>query len=146
MLDEPKRKRRKARRTSAAKPAPFPPVGSAGAGPADDAVPASEPAPPPAGAASNSASADKPSDRDTAPALDWNTLADADRARRTGRCARARALYRALTDAGDRRLAARAHAGLGLCALARGRSGEAHFARARALDPGVAAFIDAERP
>ncbi len=78
--------------------------------------------------------------------LTWQTLARADRARRTGRCDRAVPLYRRLTAAGDRALAARAHAGLGLCAEAAGRSGAADFTRARALDPNIDAFLAGEAP
>ncbi|RMG99824.1 MAG: hypothetical protein D6705_02085 [Deltaproteobacteria bacterium] len=78
-------------------------------------------------------------------ALSWKTLARADRDRRRGRCDRAEPVYAKLTRAGDRRLAARAHAGLGLCAEARGGDGASSFARARALDSQIDAFIDAER-
>ena len=100
------------------------------------AAPAAKPGPTATGGA-------RPAPGEAAP-VSWSTLARADRARRRGRCDEASALYHRLVRAPDRRLAARAHAGLGLCARRAGADPSAHFARARALDPTIDDFLRQE--
>lgn len=73
-------------------------------------------------------------------------LAHADELRRRGQCGSARASYKSLATHAEPQVAARAYAGLGLCAAAGGdaQAAEKFYAQARAVDPSVAKFIDAE--
>lgn len=74
-------------------------------------------------------------------------LAAAERDRARGRCASARPVYDALISDADASVRARALAGLGLCALAAGDGAraESFFAKAKAADASVGAFISRER-
>jgi hypothetical protein len=77
----------------------------------------------------------------------WGAMAAADKLRRAGNCASARSRYKALVGSSDRRVRARALAGLGLCEAAAGNDGAANdfFGKAKKADPDIAGFIAHER-
>ncbi len=81
----------------------------------------------------------------TPAAVTWNQVADADSKRRAGKCGLARIVYRKAIKTADNRVAARGHAGIGLCAERQGDDGTASFARARKLNPRIERFIADER-
>jgi hypothetical protein len=74
----------------------------------------------------------------------WGSIATADKERRAGDCASANKRYKTLSTAVDRRVKARALAGLGLCATNE-KSANDFFGKARKVDPDIAGFIAHER-
>lgn len=108
-----------------------------GSGSSAPAKPRPKPAPEPA------AKAPAPKQQDDS--VTWTAIADADAKRRGRRCGLATLTYRSATKSSDHKLAARGHAGLGLCAEQGGEDGEIHLARARKLDRNIDSFIRDER-
>jgi hypothetical protein len=105
------------------------------------------PAPPPASAAGAS-KGEAPGGATGSDRL-WKAIETGDARRRAGKCSAARARYDEVLKAEGRpsdAALARAHAGLGLCEVMQGReaAADAHFTRARAVDPSISAFIERE--
>jgi hypothetical protein len=92
------------------------------------------------------APAQKPADNSKDVSDAWSSVLAGDAKRRAGNCTGARASYNAAVD-GDAKTRARALAGLGLCALAKGdeKTAAAYFSKARKADGSVGSFIEAER-
>jgi hypothetical protein len=124
-------------------PSKLPGSGGAPGGSASKPSPGRQSAVPP----SDASKSKNKKDAEEANADAWGSISAADRLRRAGNCEAAKAEYRPLTGNGDRRVRARALAGLGLCEDAAGNedAAETWFSKARKSDPDIAGFISHER-